>query len=117
MKHRCAVLLGLLLATAWLALPGSASASNGGQGACVAHHPNYIEGVFEPHYTAGCSGHDEPELNPLSNLPGSGKNATWTFVLPSNGSHYGVDAYADRTFLPSGGDFQGIRVYRSDVVF
>ena len=92
MKHRCAVLLGLLLATAWLALPGSASASNGGQGACVAHHPNYIEGVFEPHYTAGCSGHDEPELNPLSNLPGSGKNATWTFVLPSNGSHYGVDA-------------------------
>jgi hypothetical protein len=92
MKHRCAVLLGLLLATAWLALPGSASAGNGGQGACVAHHPNYIEGVFEPHYTAGCSGHDEPELNPLSNLPGSGKNATWTFVLPSNGSHYGVDA-------------------------
>jgi hypothetical protein len=92
MKHRFAVLLGVLLAGAWLALPGAASASNGGQGACIAHHPAYVEDVFEPLYSAGCSGHDEPELDPLSNLPGSGKNATWTFTLPKNGSHYGVDA-------------------------
>jgi hypothetical protein len=92
MKHRFAVLLGVLLAAAWLAVPGSASASNGGQGACIAHHPAYVEDVFEPHYSAGCSGHDEPELNPLSTLPGSGRDVTWTFTLPSNGSHYGVDA-------------------------
>jgi len=66
--------------------------ASGGQGACIAHRPNYIEDVFEPHYTAGCSGHDEPELVPLSDLPGSAKNATWTFELPANGAGYDVDA-------------------------
>jgi hypothetical protein len=35
-------------------------------GGCIAHRPAYIEGVFEPQYTAGCSGHDEPELDPVS---------------------------------------------------
>ena len=33
---------------------------------CIAHHPNYIEGVLEVTYDSGCSGHDEPELMPLS---------------------------------------------------
>jgi hypothetical protein len=91
MKHRCAVFAALVLAAAWLVLPGSASAS-GGQGACIAHHPAYIEGVFEVNYSAGCSGHDEPELDPLSNLPGSAQDLTWTFQLPGNGTHFDVNA-------------------------
>ena len=48
--------------------------------------------MFEPSYSAGCSGHDEPELNPLSNLAGSAKDVTWSFVLPGNGSSFPVDA-------------------------
>lgn len=61
-------------------------------GGCIGKHPAYVEGVFEPRYSAGCSGHDEPELNPLSNLPGSAKNVTWSFVLPANGARFPVDA-------------------------
>jgi hypothetical protein len=33
--------------------------------------------------------HDEPELNPLANLPGPAKNVTWSFVLPANGDPWG----------------------------
>jgi len=72
--------------------PIASSQAAGGQGACIAHRPAYIEDVFEPHYSAGCSGHDEPELTPLSDLPGSAKNLTWTFVLPKNGPHFDIDA-------------------------
>ncbi len=64
---------------------GSAAAS------CLAHHPQYIEDVIEVQYSTGCTGHDEPELDPLSSAPGSGKDLTWTVVLPSNGL-FNVDA-------------------------
>lgn len=74
-----------------LALSGGAGAagvtsstSNDGSG-CIAHRPAYIEGVFEASYTAGCSGHDEPELDPLSSNGGSAQDLSWTFVLPSDG--------------------------------
>jgi hypothetical protein len=53
---------------------------------CIAHHPLYIEGVFEVDYANGCTGHDEPELDPLSSLPGSAQDATWTVVLPADGA-------------------------------
>src|SRR5262252_4957655 len=72
--------------------PGAARASGGQGGGCIAHRPAYVENVFEPHYTAGCSGHDEPELDPGSAVPGSAKDITWTAVLPSNGSFFPVDA-------------------------
>jgi hypothetical protein len=71
-------------------LAGAHPASASGSGGCIAHHPNYIEDVFEVQYAAGCSGHDEPELDPLSNAPGSARDLTWKVVLPSNGS-YNVD--------------------------
>src|SRR6476646_7167190 len=71
-----------------LALTGSATATATGAkgGGCIAHRPAYIEGVFEPAYTAGCSGHDEPELDPISAAPGSASNVTWRFVLPTDGA-------------------------------
>jgi hypothetical protein len=62
----------------------SGSSGSSGAGDCIAHHPNYIEGVFEVHYSAGCSGHDEPELDPLSDHAGSARDLTWTVVLPSD---------------------------------
>ena len=80
-----------VLAAAVLVAGGAGASSGTTSSACIAHRPAYIEGVFEPSYTAGCSGHDEPELDPLSNLAGSGNDLTWTVVLPTDGS-YGVDA-------------------------
>jgi len=73
-------------------VPGAAKASGATGGGCIAHRPAYVEDVFESHYTAGCSGHDEPELDPVSAVPGSAKDITWTAVLPSNGSSFPVDA-------------------------
>ncbi|HEX2329122.1 MAG TPA: hypothetical protein VHN74_10375 [Candidatus Angelobacter sp.] len=53
--------------------------------ACLAHHPIYIAGTIEPRYTQGCTGHDEPELFPVSSAPGSARDLTWTVVLPTGG--------------------------------
>jgi hypothetical protein len=54
--------------------------------ACLAHHFQYIPGQFEVTYEKGCTGHDEPELNPVSSAPGSGRDLTWNVVLPSDGA-------------------------------
>lgn len=66
--------------------PASASGSSGhsGAGDCIAHHPNSTA-EYPIWYTAGCSGHDEPELDPVSSLAGSARNLTWTAVLPTDG--------------------------------
>jgi hypothetical protein len=53
---------------------------------CIAHRPRYVENVLEIEYTSGCSGHDEPELVPISDHSGSAKELTWTFILPKGGS-------------------------------
>lgn len=53
---------------------------------CIAHHPKYIEDKFEVDYAPGCTGHDEPELDPVSNAPGSATDLTWTAVLPTGGT-------------------------------
>jgi hypothetical protein len=62
---------------------GSGSASGGSstaQSLCIGHHPQ--EYVW---YTHSCTGHDEPEIDPLSNRAGSAQDLTWTIVLPTNG--------------------------------
>jgi hypothetical protein len=82
--------MGILLLA--LVAPASVQAAGKQGDGCVGRHPAYVEDVFEPSYSAGCSGHDEPELNPLSNLPGSARNVTWSFRLPANGSRFPVDA-------------------------
>jgi hypothetical protein len=79
---------GLALAVVAMAgLAGSAGSSvaradsGKAQSLCIAHHPqDYVW------YTAGCTGHDEPELDPLSNRVGSAQDLTWTVVLPSDGA-------------------------------
>jgi hypothetical protein len=69
----------LCCAVGLAALPGAASASS--QALCIGHHPQGF--VW---YTSSCTGHDEPELDPLSNAPGSAQDLTWTVVLPRDGA-------------------------------
>jgi hypothetical protein len=75
------VLVTSLLVGACALLVSSSSALAASQALCIAHHPQDF--VW---YTHSCTGHDEPELDPLSTAPGSAQNLTWTFVLPANGA-------------------------------
>jgi hypothetical protein len=59
---------------------GAAAGSSTSQSLCIGHHPQ--EYVW---YTSSCTGHDEPEIDPLSNKAGSAQDLTWTVVLPTNG--------------------------------
>jgi hypothetical protein len=77
---------GAFAVTAAVALAGAATAprahaAGNGQSLCIGHHP--LEFVW---YTSSCTGHDEPEIDPLSNAPGSAQDLTWTIVLPRNGA-------------------------------
>jgi hypothetical protein len=91
MRRALAGILGLAAA---LALIGAATAqrmaphaqatgasASQGQSLCIAHHPQDF--VW---YTHSCTGHDEPEIDPLSNHSGSAQDITWTVLLPSNGA-------------------------------
>jgi hypothetical protein len=59
---------------------GTAGASSAG---CLAH---VAGGDLYEYYTPGCTGHDEPELDPVSSAPGSAENITWRVVLPADGA-------------------------------
>src|SRR5579872_1987268 len=64
-----------------MVVPAGARAGGAGQSLCIGHHPQpYVW------YTHSCTGHDEPEIDPLSNLAGSAQDLTWTVVLPTNGA-------------------------------
>jgi hypothetical protein len=76
MSARVSTVLGALAALLLFAAPAMASSS---QSLCIGHHPQ--EFVW---YTHSCTGHDEPEIDPLSSAPGSAQNLTWTIVLPIN---------------------------------
>jgi hypothetical protein len=56
-----------------------ASAAGSGQSLCIGHYPQDF--VW---YTSSCTGHDEPEIDPLSSAPGSAQNLKWTIVLPTD---------------------------------
>jgi hypothetical protein len=56
-----------------------ARAAGSGQSLCIGHHPQDF--VW---YTSSCTGHDEPEIDPLSMTPGSARDLTWTLVLPTD---------------------------------
>ncbi len=80
--------VALLLAAAALGTTpaGAAGGSGSAQSLCIAHHPQDF--VW---YTRSCTGHDEPEIDPLSNHAGSAQDLTWTIVLPTDGT-VNVDA-------------------------
>src|SRR5215471_11485321 len=70
-----AIVVGLLGAAA----APRAHAGGNGTSLCIGHHPQ-----ADIWYTSSCTGHDEPEIDPLSNAPGSAQDLTWTLVLPTN---------------------------------
>ncbi len=74
-------MVALVAAAFGFAPAGLAAGSGGaGQSLCIGHHPQDF--VW---YTSSCTGHDEPEIDPLSNRAGSAQDITWTVVLPTNG--------------------------------
>jgi hypothetical protein len=79
-----AIALGFAGALVFSVVPVSASqstASGQSGGTCIGRHPN--ESAIW--YTGVCSGHDEPELDPVSSLAGSARDLTWT-ALPADGT-------------------------------
>jgi hypothetical protein len=74
---------------------GSGSVTTGTAGAsaaedCLAHIVGGLSAAadsdWNSYYTPGCTGHDEPELDPVSSAPGSAQNITWRAVLPADGT-------------------------------
>ena len=88
------VISALTLGSAGLALaaigpagasPSAAATTPSGASICIGHHPNY-SAQYPIWYAGGCTGHDEPELDPVSSLAGSAQDLTWTAVLPKDGT-------------------------------
>lgn len=79
------VLAGFSMLTALGLVPAVSgpahAASTTSQSLCIGHHPQDF--VW---YTSSCTGHDEPEIDPLSSRAGSAQDLTWTVVLPSDGA-------------------------------
>src|SRR5262252_1645894 len=70
---------------------GSGTVTSGSAGAasaesCLAHPGGGLGEDWYDAYTPGCTGHDEPELDPVSSAPGSAQNVTWRAVLPADGT-------------------------------
>jgi hypothetical protein len=57
-----------------------------GTAACLAHVPGGLSADWYDFYTPGCTGHDEPELDPVSPAPRSAQNITWRVQLPADGA-------------------------------
>src|SRR5215831_567982 len=62
---------------------GTAGASTA---ACLAHVPSGLGEDWYDFYTPGCTGHDEPELDPVSSASRSAQNITWRVQLPADGT-------------------------------
>ena len=90
MTHRITITGLVSLAALFVVTAAFGGAPTTG-GDCLAHHPNYIAGQIEVQYQ-GCTGHDEPELFPISSAPNSARDLTWTAVLPKDGPTFPVSA-------------------------
>lgn len=57
---------------------------------------NYVGASSQGAYASGCYGHDEPGMQFLSDLPGSGGNVTWNVTLPTDrdAAHNQSDLYS-----------------------
>jgi hypothetical protein len=68
----------------------SGAVSTGSVGAttasCLAHIPGGWSEDWYDSYTPGCTGHDEPELDPVSSAPRSAENISWRVRLPADGT-------------------------------
>ena len=57
-----------------------------GTAACLAHVVGGLREDWYEYYTPGCTGHDEPELDPVSSASRSAQNITWRVQLPADGA-------------------------------
>ncbi len=81
-----AVVLGLsMTAGAASASTSTGSAGPAGVDNCLAHVVGGQSEDWYNYYTPGCTGHDEPELDPVSSAPRSAQNVTWRVTLPADG--------------------------------
>src|SRR5215472_9333461 len=64
-------------------ISGTAGASTA---ACLARVPSGLGDELYDFYRAGCTGHDEPELDPVSSASRSAQNITWRVQLPADGT-------------------------------
>src|SRR5258708_37086973 len=85
-----AVVLGLCVSpgvagtsSAGTVISGTAGASTAG---CLAHVPGGLSEDWYDSYRPGCTGHDEPELDPISSASRSAQNITWHVQLPADGT-------------------------------
>jgi hypothetical protein len=83
----------IAVAAGFLALAGPASAAGSVSGvvganvtACLAHPVGGANPDYYDYYTNNCTGHDEPELDPVSSAPHSALDVTWHVALPAGGS-------------------------------
>src|SRR6516164_5490925 len=70
---------------------GSGTVTSGTAGAstafgCLAHVPGGLGADWYDFYKSGCTGHDEPELDPVSSASRSAQNITWRVQLPKDGT-------------------------------
>lgn len=79
----CAVLPSAAGATRATGRAAVAATVSGTFRGCLARRP-YSDEDEKVSYTKGCTGHDEPELDPLSSLGGSARNLTWNVILPTD---------------------------------
>src|SRR5262249_26553951 len=81
-------LAACLLGAPATASAGAQAAAGGAQATgCLAHLVGNPDDEFYEHYTPGCTGHDEPELDPVSSAPGSARDITWHVALPAGGTY------------------------------
>jgi hypothetical protein len=85
-----AAALVVLGAAASAGAAGSTNVTSGTAGAttagCLAHIPGGLREDFYDSYAPGCTGHDEPELDPVSSALRSAQNITWRVRLPADGT-------------------------------
>jgi hypothetical protein len=68
---------------------GTSSGNSSSSAVCLAHIPGGLsaeEDDLSEYYTSVCTGHDEPELDPVSSAPGSARDITWRVQLPADGA-------------------------------
>jgi hypothetical protein len=88
----CASVAAVSAAVLWLCTSaGAAGGSSASVGAataagCLAHVVGGASDDWYEYYTPGCTGHDEPELDPVSSAPHSARNLTWHVALPAGGT-------------------------------
>jgi hypothetical protein len=86
----CTAVLGLSVSPA-AARPSSSTVTSGTASEstaanCLARVVGGLSEDWYEYYTPGCTGHDEPELDPVSSAPGSAQNITWRVALPADGT-------------------------------